>query len=342
MIRTKTTIVVGAGASTELQFPDGPAMLSRIAGGLDFARLGTEVVSDDIAAMAGHLEAIAEAARVKQSHLFKAGQQIRSAARLGGSMDAVLEQFGDNPMVLAVGKLAITHFTLVAEAESPLAAEPRDPGDLPVRGGENWLYQLAQMIVSGVPSAKADRCLDNLAIVNFNYDRSIETYLPWALSMAFGMSIVEARELVAEKLRVLHVYGTPGKLDWQAGEMPVADWGAAEVEDLPAIVEQVYTMSERLEERGFKRKLFGELIFGKRLLFLGFGFDATNCSLLFDAPMEHNPEVMITMPGASEAQQVAVRKVLLHLPKLKNDDAITFADSQAWQVLRDYASYLQS
>ena len=342
MMRTKTTLVVGAGASAELQFPDSAALLARIAGGLDLARLGTEVVSDDIAAMAAHLEAIAEAARVNKSHLFKAGQQIRSAARLGGSIDAVLEQFGDNPMVLAVGKLAITHFTLAAEAESPLAAEPRDPGDLPVRGSENWLFQLAQAIVSGVPRAKVDRCLDNLSIISFDYDRSIETYLPWVLSMAFGMSIVEARALVAEKLRLIHVYGTPGRLDWQSGKEPVADWGARTIDNLPAVVEQIHSLSERLEERGFKRKLFGELVFGKRLLFLGFGFDAMNCSLLFDAPMEHYPDVYIAMPGASETQQVAVRKVLLTLAKLKQEEAITIADVSAWQLLRDYASYLQS
>lgn len=342
MIRTKTTLVVGAGASTELQLPDGHTLLTRIAGSLDFSRLGSGLASEDMAAMAAHIEDIATEARVKKEDLLAAGQVIRSAARVSSSIDAVLEQFGDNPMVLAVGKLAIAHFTLAAEAESPLAAEPRDPGDLPLKGQENWLHQLGRAVVSGVPRAKVDRCLDNLAIINFNYDRSVEIYLPWALNLAFGMSITEAQDLVAEKLRITHAYGTPGRLDWLSGEMPVAGWGAVELDDVPGVVDQIRTFTERSEEKGFKRKVYGDLVFGKRLLFLGFGFDPMNCSLLFDAPLEHNPDVYITTPGGSEAQEASIRKILAAMAKLKDRDFITFADIPAWQLLRDYGPYLES
>lgn len=341
MIRTKTTLVVGAGASSELQFPDGPALLARIAASLDFARLGTGLESPDLTVMAEHIAAIAKAARVKKDDLFEAGQAIRSAARISRSINAVLEQHGGNPMALAVGKLAVTYCTLAAEAESPLSAEPRDPGDLAVRGAENWLFQIARSVVNGVPRARADKCLDNLSIISFAYDRSIECYLPWAFNVAFGMSIVEAQQLVAEKLRLVHVYGGPGQLDWQTDDRPAADWGAAVFEDLPAIVEQIRTLSERMEERGFTRRLYGDLVFGQRLLFLGFDFDPMHCSMLFGAPFEHSPDVYIALPGAGPAQQIAVRNVLRAQAKLK-DDAVTIADTPVWQLLRDYAPYIES
>ena len=342
MIRTKTTLVVGAGANTELQFPDGRELLARIAAGFDFARLGTGLESADMTAMAAHIEAIAKKARVKKDDLLEAGQVIRSAARLSNSIDAILEQHGDNPMVLAVGKLAIAHYTLAAEAESPMGAEPRDPGDLPVRGHENWLYQLGRMVVNGVPRAKAESCFDNLSIVCFNYDRAIETYMPWALNMAFGMRITEAQELITAKLKIVHPYGMPGRLEWQGGDTPVADWGTEEVEDLPGVVEQIHTWSERAEERGFQRALLGEVVQGKRLVMLGFGFDPMNCAMLFDAPFEHAPDVLVTMPRASETERAAVRKLLRRQAGIKDDATVTLADLRAWELLRDYAPFLES
>ncbi len=342
MIRTKTTLVVGAGASCELQFPDGREFLARIAAGFDFARLGTGLESPDISAMAGHVAEIAKQARVKKEALMEAGQVIRSAARISSSVDAILEQHGDNPMALAIGKLAIAHYTLDAEAHSPLGAEPKDPGDLPVRGQENWLFQLARAVVNGVPRAEADRCFDNLSVISFNYDRSIEHYLPWALHLAFGMSLTEARELTAAKLKIIHPYGTPGKLEWQAGKGPVADWGQTEIEDLPSVVEQVRTVSERSEERGFLQQLQGEVLRAKRLVFLGFGFDALNCGMLFGAPLEHNPDVLVTMPRASDTERAAVIRLLRRQAGIKDEGLVTIEDLRAWQLLRDYAAFLES
>ncbi|QZH75641.1 MAG: hypothetical protein JY451_03260 [Erythrobacter sp.] len=342
MIRTKTTLVVGAGASCELQFPDGRELLARIAAGFDFQRLGSGLESADIAAMDALIGAIAKKARVKKEALLEAGQTIRSAARISSSIDAILEQHGDNPMVLAVGKLAIAHYTLASEAASPLEAEPRDPGDLPVRGQENWLFQISRAVVNGVPRAEAERCFDNLSILCFNYDRSIEHYLPWALHMAFGMSLTDARALVAEKLRVIHVYGTPGKLEWRAGKLPVADWGATEVDDLAAVVEQIHTASERTGERGFKRAMVSELLQAKRIAFLGFGFDPMNCAMLFEVPLEQGPDVLVTMPGATSTERAAVQRLLKRQAGIRDESLVTIEDLRAWQLLRDYAPFIES
>ena len=342
MIRTKTTLLVGAGASCELQFPDGRELLARIAAGFDFQRLGGPLETPDIAAMDEHLTVIAKKARVKKAALVEAGHTIRSAARLSSSIDAILEQHGDNPMVLAVGKLAVTHYTLDAEANSPLGPEPKDPGDLPVRGMENWLFQLSRQVVDGVPRAEAERCLDNLHIVCFNYDRAIEQYLPWALHMAFGMQVTEAQALVAERLKITHPYGTPGRLDWQKGSAPIAEWGDTEPEDLHAVVEQIHTLSERGAQRGFRRQVQTELAAGKRLVFLGFGFDAMNCAMLFEAPLEHNPDILVTMPAASETQRAAVMRLFRRQAGVKDESLVTIENLRAWQLMRDYAPFLES
>lgn len=342
MIRTKTTLVIGAGASTELQFPDGQQFLNRIAAGFDFQRLGGALETPDIAVMEGHLDKLADAARVKKDALVEAAQTIRSAARISNSIDAILEQHGENPMVLAVGKLAIAHYTLDAEAASPLGPEPRDPGDLPVRGNENWLYQLSRIVVNGVPRAKADRCFDNLSLVSFNYDRSIEQYLPWTLHLAFGMGVTEARELVAEKLKITRPYGMPGRMEWMAGDGPVADWGEGEPADLHAVVEQIHTASERRTQGPFLRTMAGQLVQGKRIAFLGFGFDPMNSALLFDAPFEHNPEVFVASPGASDTMRFSVLALLRRQAGIKDASSVRIEDMRAWEFLRDYAAFLES
>lgn len=342
MIRTKTTLIVGAGASCELQFPDGKELLARIAAGFDFQRLGTDLESADIADMSALIGQIAKKARVKKKALMEAAQLIRSASRLTPSIDAILEQYGDNPMALAVGKLAIAHYTLGLEANGPMDEEPRDPGDLPLRGTENWLFQLARMIVNGVPRTRADNCFDNLSIICFNYDRSIEHYLPWALHMSFGMSLTEARALVAEKLRIIHPFGTPGQLEWQSGDHPIANWGDTKPEDFPAVVEQIHTSSERHDQRGYMRKIQSEIVQGKRLVFLGYGFDPMKSAMLFDAPIEHNPDVLVTLPGASESERSAVMRALKQQMNIRNERYITIEDMRAWQLLNDYAPLIES
>ncbi|KLE35357.1 hypothetical protein [Aurantiacibacter luteus] len=342
MIRTKTTLVVGAGASTELQFPDGRELLQRIAASFDFARLGGTLETPDIAAMAQHVDHLAKQARVKKDALVEAGHTIRSAARISSSIDAILEQHGDNPMVLALGKLAIAHHSLSAEAASPLGSEPKDPGDLPVRGTENWLFQLSRALVNGVPRARAEQVFDNLSIVCFNYDRAIEHYLPWALHLAFGMSLTDAQALTGEKLKVVHPYGTPGRLDWQKGSAPIADWGQTMPEDLHGVVEQIRTATERANERYFQRQLATEMAQGKRLVFLGFGFDAMNSAMLFETPFEHSPDVLVTLPGASETQASAVHRLVMRGAGLRDERLVTIEDLRAWQLLRDYAPWLES
>jgi hypothetical protein len=150
---------------------------------------------------------------------------VRIASKLARSVDSLLDQHDTDQLISAAVKLAIVHFICQAEAKSTLRAEPRIAGDLPIQGTDTWLYQLGQLVTSGVPRSQVERCLDDLSIIRFNYDRSIEHFLPWAMVMAFGMELKEAQAIVAAKLRIIHPYGTIGQLPWQKGEAADCDWG---------------------------------------------------------------------------------------------------------------------
>ncbi len=56
MIRTKTTLVIGAGAGAEIELPDRRELLNKVAQGFDFSRLGTELQTRDMQILASHFE----------------------------------------------------------------------------------------------------------------------------------------------------------------------------------------------------------------------------------------------------------------------------------------------
>lgn len=343
MIRTETTLVIGAGANCEIEMPDGAELLARIAAGFDFDRLGTQVQTRDMVALAEIFDANAERLGTTYENLLDAGRTIKQASRVTSSIDAVLEQYGsDNADVIAAGKIALAFYTLQAEQKSTLAVEPRDAGDLPLRGTENWLFQLGQLITKGVPRAQAEQCFDKLSLVCFNYDRAIEHYMPWVVSMAFGMDLEEARMLVSTHLRIVHPYGSPGTLPWIFGSGEPCEWGEPQPEDWLALAKGIYTASERGRDKRFSSFLMAEIAQGRRLGFLGFGFDPMNTSMLFDRVLDHDPDVMVALTGIGEGTKKAVHYLLKRNTGVRDPDLITIADCKAYKLLQDNGLFLET
>ncbi len=342
MFRTKTTLVVGSGAGYEIEMPDGRELLAKIAQGFEFARLGTELQTRDMVMLSRHFEKFGRQLGANQEKLQDAAAAIRTASRVSNSIDAILEQHSTSPLVQAVGKLAIVYYTLQAEARSPLAVEPRDPGDLPLRGNENWLYQLGRMIVGGVPRAKAEQCFDNLSIISFNYDRSIQHYLPWVVHMAFGMSLGEARQLVGAKLKIIYPLGNAGRMPWEQGETPDVDWGVEEPWNLHALIKEVRTGTEMRTRPQLAQRIISEIASGKRLVFLGFGFDPLHTSLLIDYSLSHDPDVLVSVTGMTDTPKAAVFRTLKRLTGVEDDSLISIHDVRPFQMLRDYSLFLES
>lgn len=342
MIRTETTLIIGAGANREIEMPDGPDLLAKIAGGFEFERLNSEVKSRDLIALAQLFERIAPELGMTYDELVAGATAIRDATLVSTNIDAILEQYGHDPAVQAAGKIAIVYYTLQAESKSTLAGEPRAKDELPLRGTENWLFQLGQLIVKGVPRAKAEECFEKLSIVCFNYDRAIEHYLPWVVMRAFGMTHEEACELVAGRLRIVHPYGVAGRLPWQADDENGAIWGAENPENVVALSRRIFTASQRAASRQFRSYLRSEMSRGKRLAFLGFGFDPMNVAMLFDELEHDNPDMLISLVDVGETQQKAILRLIHRLTGITDDNLITLEQMKAFELLRDYGRFLES
>jgi len=228
------------------------------------------------------------------------------------------------------------------ESKSTLAAEPRIPSALPMRGTETWLFLRGQLIVKGVPRAKAEECFEKLSIVCFNYDRAIEHYLPWVVERAFGMSYEEACELVAGRLRIVHPYGVAGRLPWQGEDESVVEWGNEEPENLVPLAKRIFTASQRAGSRQFQSYLRAEMSRGKRLAFLGFGFDPMNVAMLFDELEHDDPDMLVSLVNVGETQQKAILRLIYRLTGITDEGLITLENMKAFELLRDYGRFLES
>jgi hypothetical protein len=342
MIRTKTTFIVGAGASGELQMPTGPELVARIAQALDFDRFSAELQTRDSTLLGQYLSKAAGRAGKSDEDTLAAARRLRTATKLGGSIDAVLEQHNHDPFILMCGKIAIAHFICQAETKSTLRLTPRLEGDLPLQGTENWLYQLGSLITSGVPRMQAERCLDELAIVCFNYDRSIEHFLPHAFVMAFGMTLQEAQRLIAAKLKILRPYGSIGRLPWQPGDAPDCEWATDTPWNIHNLAGHIKTLSEQANNRQLIMALQSAVASAKRLVLLGFGFQPQNIDLLFDRGLSHQPEVLMTLYGMAPTNRNAVTKTIRRKTGLDRDDQLMIQTARAYEMMRDYSMLLES
>lgn len=322
--------------------PSGPELVARIASALDFARYDAELQTRDSTLMKQYLAKAGARVGGGEEIMHAAALRIRTAAKMGGSIDALLEQHNNDQNVLLCGKLAIVHFICQAEAKSTLRLTPRVEGDLPLQGQESWLYQLATLITSDVPRSQAERCLDDLTVVSFNYDRSLEHFLPYAFVMAFGMTLQEAQRLIAAKLKVLRPYGAVGRLPWQPGDMPDCEWGTENPWNMHNLAGQIKTLSEQQNNRQLIMALQNAVASAKRLVLLGFGFQPQNIDLLFDRGLSHQPEVLMTLYDMAPTNRNAVIKTVKRKTGLERDDQLMVMTARCYEMMRDYSMLLES
>ena len=342
MIRTKTTLIVGAGASSELQLPSGTELLSRVAQGFDFSRFGTELQTRDSVILGQYLGKLGARLGKNEAAIREAAERIRVACKLCASIDSLLEQYSDDPLITACGKIAIAHFICQAEARSILRLTPRVAGDLPVQGADNWLFQLAQILTAGVSKSQIERSFDDLTIVSFNYDRSVEHFMPHALVMAYGMPLADAQRIVAARLRIIHPYGSVGRLPWQTSEAPDVEWGTEQPWNIHNLALGIRTASEVQRDQAMLRQIRAAVSGAKRIVFLGFGFHPANVDLLMDYGLPHDPEVMASIFDQTPLMRDMILRMLKRKTGIENAELIMMIEQRAYEVLRDFSLLLES
>lgn len=342
MIRTKTTFIIGAGASVELSLPSNEDLLLKIGQSFDFSRLDTPTQTRDTLLLSQYLAKLAGRIGKGEQDMYAAAERLKVAARLGRSIDTVLDQHDTDPLIAACGKLAIVHFICQAEAKSIVRLTARVPGDLPIQGTETWLYQFGQLLTSGVPRSQVERIFDNVSIICFNYDRAIEHFVPHAMVMAFGMSLQEAQAIVSAKLRIIHPYGTVGRLPWQPGEGAEVEWGTEQPWNVHNLAGGIRTSGQIMRDHQAVMQMRSLVASAKRLVFLGYGFQPQNFDMLIDFSLSHDPEVLATVWGMSANNVSAIVRTLRRKCGMESEDNLVIANQRANDLMRDQSLLLES
>lgn len=283
MVRGKTLIVVGAGASAEFGLPTGADLRDEIGRRLDIRfEDGTKLISGNAAIV----QAIQNAVREKgergiNPHLY-AAWAIRDAMPQAISIDNFLDSRAHDEKIELCGKLAIASAILDAEQRSILFFNSQNSRSRLnfKRAMSTWASQFVQILFESCRREGLSERLSSLVLIVFNYDRCVEHYLFHSLQNYYGIPAAEASELVG-LVEVFHPFGQVGYLPWQQ-RRPVAGFGSqSSGVDLLSLSSGIRTFTEGTDPEGSDINAIRERIANSEiLLFLGFGFHPLNMELL--------------------------------------------------------------
>jgi len=280
MVDIETVLVLGAGASKAFGFPTGQELVKRIC-----LLLNQERYFDIFYQTAG---------QYSPEMTEKFHDVLKRADPL--SVDAWLEH---NPEYIEVGKVAIGISLLGYEEQSDL------------RPQNNW-YQLLSKRLDG----PFEKFQDNkLSIITFNYDRSLEQYLFETFRhMHTEKSEKECKEKL-NQLRILHVYGSMGCLDWQfdnpENNLRLVSYGNKldrnriyfSAEGIKIIPQKSSSPSKEFTEA---QDLISK---AKALYFLGFGYSKDNMERLGIKTLRMPQKIMGTAKGLGYQEYQEVRRM---------------------------------
>jgi hypothetical protein len=339
MFRAKTVLVIGAGASVEVGLPMGSDLLKQIIQlthiTFDFDRQKT---GDP-----GILEALRlclneGGAVTKLNEHLKAGWQLSESAKQALSIDNVIEALED-PQIELVGKLGIVRAILRAEAASPVFMR-RDnmPDTLELsKFNETWYSSLSKLLTENVRKSQISRIFDNLEIVNFNYDRCLEHYLPISLASYYGLKPDDVRE-VMQGLTIHRPYGIAGRLPWQQGDAPSVSFGGGSPQQVADVAQQVRTFTERVEEGDELASIRATMAGADRVVFLGFAFHRQNVELIAQKMQDHS-ELVATAYQISKSDKSVIEDELgkaFEHDFMMNDTRIKLEDMTCAQFFNEY------
>lgn len=182
MFRPNTLFIIGAGASNEVGFPLGGELVQEISKLLRFER------SDFSSASSGGNADIRRAMKIhgapsRTGQLLDTCREMSFALEHADSIDAYLNDFRGNDDLKFCGKIAIAYAIAKAETKSPLAPDKSNiynTLDWPTLG-KTWYSKFFRILKEGVGAENIDEIFNDVSIICFNYDRSIEQYLFYAL-----------------------------------------------------------------------------------------------------------------------------------------------------------------
>lgn len=218
------------------------------------------------------------------------------------SIDAFLER---RPEFMDAGKKMIAIHLLQREVSGRMfhdiigvrVAARKGKNSSPV---EDWYQYLFNRLASHAPE---EFRANQLVVVTFNYDRSLEHYLFESVKEWFKLDDDKTRHMMSS-IEFIHLYGSLGKLPWQDGQLdvvPYDSWATqghrevniARAADSIKIVSEERQADSTPEFRAARKHIED----ASKVLFLGFGFDPVNVERLLPGELIRRRNMCGTLLG---------------------------------------------
>lgn len=323
MFRSKTTFIVGAGASCEAQLPSGERLKELIGKAIDirFNDHFNRVHTGDPRIVHAFRQKVQDTTGDINPYLRKSWQIRDIVPHAALSIDNYLDAHqGDEELELC-GKLGIAKCILDAENSSLLRRTEWHRENFSLPGlRDTWYVQFLKLLTENVRVADLDTIFDNIAFVVFNYDRCIEHFLAQGIQEYYNIDRVRAVALV-KRIPIFHPYGTVGSLPWmEDNDKPQTDFGDNERMDLLSIAGNIKTFSEQMDDEMVLNSLRTHVAEAETLVFLGFAFHRQNLELIRPPEPAFTKRIFATVMGVSDSDQDHIKSDLVATLQIESDD----------------------
>jgi hypothetical protein len=282
MFQKKTVIVVGAGASQEVNLPIGTGLKNQIANLLHFEvdpRFGRMKGDWIIIEALQHLPNIP--IRDPNPYLLAAAT-IYEAMPQAISIDHFVDAHSGNTYIELCSKLAIVRAILQAEKRSSLYFDTNRMNYQQL--ARTWFAGFMKLLTENCRINDLEDRLKSIVLIIFNYDRCIEHFLYHSLQNYYRINQTEAAKLV-NSIEIYHPYGLVGFLPWQLHNTNAVPFGIEpDAGQLLSIAEQIKTFTEGTDMSASPISKIRKCMFEAEILvFLGFAFHRLNLELLTPA-----------------------------------------------------------
>jgi len=313
VLRSRTLFVLGAGASKEIGMPTGHELKHKLATRLNirFPDGWTQSTGDQ--SITDALRFLAKQANGGRGdinpYLHKAWQMV-GALPQAMSIDNYIDALED-PDIALLGKLSIVREIIQCEKDSALYFnEESDRSGVLSRAEGTHYHGLFQLLSENLRKSGIDQFFTNAAFVSFNYDRSLEWYFQQAIQNYYGVTAQQAWGALS-RLKVIHPYGTVGRLPWLDPKPGFVPYGGSYNHDYLELSKAIRTFTEQFSDKSISDAIEAEVTAAERIVFLGFGFHDINMQTLATSAKTKLRHVIGTALGVSKPDVDAISRSIL-------------------------------
>tara|TARA_R110000868_G_scaffold395125_1_gene666672 strand:+ start:274 stop:1446 length:1173 start_codon:yes stop_codon:yes gene_type:complete len=314
MFVKKTLLILGAGASIPYGYPSGLELVKKIIDAIDNDEIyfplkngdnyefnlekfsqnnnyGIEAISNDIKEFPDYFNYVRDITIIRPPgssckyikinlHQIIELEQLRNVLTQHApiSIDNFLRV---NPSFRAAGKLMITYCLLKCE----------DPNKFEINNNDNWYPYLLNDILHTCADRPENISKNNLEIVSFNYDVSLDRYLFDKLSNTEILTNYDPAKSYLEQFNIQHIYGSlyDAKQQQSYGKY-FSDEDSSKNNPEEKVIKKLKrfnasfnlqdNISVMYEERLGNNKFKESLMRNEEIIIIGFGFDRTNLDIL--------------------------------------------------------------